>query len=379
MELISSWAEILSANTGLKPWALSVFLVVLVAMLLDFLQRRLMRRLGKVVEASENNWDDALFNAAVRPLTLLIWLIGLTAAAGMVPMFGESGDFGTGLVPKIRQVGVLFALTWFLVTFVKNIENNLVERAIEEDRKTDRTTIHALGRVLRITVVVTASLVGLDTLGFNVAGLMAAGGIGGLAIGFAAKDVLANFFGGVTVFIDRPFGIGDWIILKDQKIEGVVEYMGWRQTCIRKFDKRPVYVPNAIFTTASVENPSRMTHRRIYETIGLRYEDVGVVEAITDQVREMLRNHPEIDTSQTLMVHFNAYAASSLDFFIYCLTHTVDWQHYHAVKQDVLLKIADIVERNGAAIAFPTRQIHVSTEPQLAGLVLGDDQQEQGA
>ena len=379
MELISSWAEILSANTGLKPWALSVFLVVLVAMLLDFLQRRLMRRLGKVVEASENNWDDALFNAAVHPLTLLIWLIGLTAAAAMVPLFNESGDFGTGLVPNIRQVGVLFALTWFLVSFIKNIENNLVERAVEEDRKTDRTTIQALGRVLRITVVVTASLVGLDTLGFNVAGLMAAGGIGGLAIGFAAKDVLANFFGGVTVFIDRPFGIGDWIILKDQNIEGVVEYMGWRQTCIRKFDKRPVYVPNAIFTTASVENPSRMTHRRIYETIGLRYEDVGVVEAITDQVREMLRNHPEIDTGQTLMVHFNAYAASSLDFFIYCLTHTVDWQHYHAVKQDVLLRIADIIERNGAAIAFPTRQIHVSTEPQLAGLVLGDDQQEQGA
>ena len=93
----------------------------------------------------------------------------------------------------------------------------------------------------------------------------------------------------------------------------------------------------------------------------------------------MLRNHPEIDTGQTLMVHFNAYAESSLDFFVYCLTHTVDWQHYHAVKQDVLLKIAEIVERNGASIAFPTRQIHVSTEPQLAGLVFGENEQEQGA
>ena len=102
----------------------------------------------------------------------------------------------------------------------------------------DETTIRAVGRVLRITVIVTATLVGLDTLGVNIAGLMAAGGIGGLAIGLAAKDMIANFFGGLTVFIDRPFSIGDWIVLKDHGIEGVVENIGWRQTTIRKFDRR---------------------------------------------------------------------------------------------------------------------------------------------
>ena len=142
------------------------------------------------------------------------------------------------------------------------IENNIIEKARRDDREIDKTTIKALGRVVRITIVVTAVLVGLDTLGFNIAGLMAAGGIGGLAIGLAAKDMLANFFGGVTVFIDRPFGIGDWILLEEKGIEGVVEEIGWRQTTIRKFDKRPVYVPNAVFTTASVENPSRMTKSR---------------------------------------------------------------------------------------------------------------------
>ena len=97
--------------------------------------------------------------------------------------------------------------------------------------------------------------------------------------------------------------------MQEKGIEGVVENIGWRQTTIRKFDKRPVYVPNAIFTTASVENPSRMTHRRIYETMGLRYKDLDQMEAITDEVREMLIEHPEIDERQTLMVHLKHSAS----------------------------------------------------------------------
>ncbi|MEE4218632.1 MAG: mechanosensitive ion channel family protein [Xanthomonadales bacterium] len=368
MELINNWVAGISSATGLQAWALSLFLVVLAALLLDFLQRRLMKRLGAYVAATDNNWDDALFNAAVRPLSLLIWLIGITLAAELVPLFDDSGQLGGGLVQKVRQVGVLFGLSWFLTSFIRNVENNIMANSRQADRPLDQTTVHALGRVLRITVVVTAVLVGLDTLGFNVAGLLAAGGIGGLAIGFAAKDILANFFGGATVFMERPFSIGDWIIISDKGIEGTVENIGWRQTTIRKFDKRPVYVPNAIFTTASVENPSRMTNRRINETIGLRYDDVASVDKITAEVLEMLKSHPAIDQKQTLMVNFDSFGPSSLDFFIYCLTKTTNWVEFHAIKQDVLLKTYRIIEQNGAGIAFPTRTLHLQGEPQLAGL-----------
>jgi len=376
MEMITEWAGRIGGFTGLQPWALTVFLIVLAAMLVDFAQRIAMRRLGKIVKETENSWDDAVFDAAVRPLTLLIWLLGISFAAGVMPLFDGSGEFGEDLVVRVRQVGVLYTLGWFLVGFIRNVENNIIEQSREGKRKADRTTVRALARIMRITVVITVSLVALDTLGFNIAGLMAAGGIGGLAVGLAARDLLANFFGGVTVFIDRPFGIGDWVLLKDQGIEGTVEDIGWRQTVIRKFDRRPVYVPNALFTTAAVETPSRMTHRRIYETIGLRYDDIAQVQAITDKTREMLQSHAEIDTSQTLMVHFNAFADSSLDFFVYCLTHTTNWQRYHAVKQDVLLKIADIIEAHGASIAFPTRTVRLQGEPELEGLLPVTEQKE---
>jgi MscS family membrane protein len=124
-------------------------------------------------------------------------------------------------------------------------------------------------------------------------------------------------------------------------------------------------VPNAVFTTASVENPSRMTNRRINETIGLRYKDIAQMENITGAVREMLVNHPEIDEKLTLMVHLNSFNQSSVDFFIYCMTHTVNWQHYHKVKQDVLLQISEIVQAHGAAIAFPTRTVELESTPGL--------------
>lgn len=366
--MFNQWLEGIGSAIGLQPWALTVFLIVLAALLLDFLQRRIMLKLENVVSSTSMLWDDALFRAVRRPLTLVIWLVGLSLAAQAVPVGDDDRLLGSELITSLRQVGVLYAIAWFLVGFVLQLEEAIILTAKRDNRTVDRTTVKALGRVIRITVVVTTVLVCLDTLGFNVAGLMAAGGIGGLAVGFAAKDLLANFFGGVTVFIDRPFGIGDWIIIHEKKIEGVVEHIGWRQTTIRKFDKRPVYVPNAVFTTASVENPSRMTHRRIFETIGVRYGDVGSMDKITGEVREMLMVHPEIDQDQTLMVHFNAFAESSLDFFVYCMTHTTVWQHYHEVKQDVLLKIAHIIELNGAAIAFPTRQLEFAAAPQFSGL-----------
>jgi MscS family membrane protein len=202
-------------------------------------------------------------------------------------------------------------------------------------------------------------LVVLQTLGYSVSGVLAFGGIGGIAVGFAAKDLLANFFGGLMVYLDRPFKVGDWIRSPDQDIEGTVVKIGWRLTTIRTFDKRPLYVPNAIFTSISVQNPSRMSHRRIYETIGLRYDDASKLSSIIQNVKNMLIEHNDIDHTQTLIVNFNAYGSSSLDFFVYTFTKTTDWVKYHEVKQDVLLKILAIIEREGADIAFPTSTLLV--------------------
>ncbi|HKK16678.1 MAG TPA: mechanosensitive ion channel family protein, partial [Gammaproteobacteria bacterium] len=191
-------------------------------------------------------------------------------------------------------------------------------------------------------------------------GVLAFGGVGGIAVGFAARDLLANFFGGLMIYMDRPFSVGDWVRSPDREIEGTVEQIGWRLTIIRTFDKRPLYIPNSIFNTIALENPARMTNRRIFETVGIRYDDAGKMESIVSDVRKMLEQHEAIDHDKTLIVNFNEFAASSLNFFIYTFTKTTNWIEYHAIKQDVLLQVIHIIEEHGAECAFPTTTVHIA-------------------
>src|SRR5690606_7863144 len=156
------------------------------------------------------------------------------------------------------------------------------------------TTVRAIGKLLRATVIITAGLIVLQLFGYSISGVLAFGGIGGIAVGFAAKDLLANFFGGLMIYLDRPFAVGDWIRSPDREVEGTVEYIGWRLSRIRTFDQRPLYVPNSVFMNIAVQNPSRMTNRRIFENVGIRYEDGDKMAAIIDNVRTMLENHAEI-------------------------------------------------------------------------------------
>ena len=106
-------------------------------------------------------------------------------------------------------------------------------------------------------------------------------------------------------------------------------------------------------------NPSRMTRRRIYETIGIRYDDIDRLPAILEDIKQMLVKHEAIDHAQTLMVNFNSFGPSSLDFFVYTFTHTTVWTKFHDIKQDVLFRISDIIQRHGAQIAYPTRTLHI--------------------
>jgi len=342
-----------------------VFVVVFATLLLDFFQKRLLKRLHATLLNSSRHWDHIFVESMRQPLALLIWVVGITFAADILGKRTDVLVFDAA--EPLRSLGVIVALAWFLFRFIRNMERDILATAAAEGRRVDTTTVDAVGKLLRVSVAITAALMALQTLGFNISGILAFGGIGGIAVGFAAKDLLANFFGGLMIYLDRPFAVGDWVRSPDRNIEGTVEEIGWRLTVIRTFDKRPLYVPNATFSSIAVENPSRMSHRRIYETIGIRYDDADKMAAITADVRAMLEQHPDIDATQTLIVNFNAFAPSSLDFFVYTFTKTTNWVRYHEVKQDVLLKVVEIIGRHGAEIAFPTSTLHVPDGVQLHG------------
>ncbi len=346
------------STVGLESWWGQVVATVLATAVLAFVAGRLTARLGHGFTRTPGVWDESFVEALGPPMRAVIWIAGLGFAAEILRR--ETGFAILAAVDPIRDGSLVAAIAWFPLRFIRIAEANFIAGREARGEEFDQTTLDATVKLLRLSVLIVAFLVGLQTLGFSISGVLAFGGIGGIAVGFAAKDLLANFFGGLMIHLERPFAIGDWVLSPDRKIEGTVERIGWRLTVIRKFDTRPLYIPNSLFTSIVVENPSRMRNRRIYETIGIRYDDAAAMKAIVKEVEAMLRTHGDIAADKFLMVNFDAFARSSLDFFVYCYTRTVSWAEYHAVKQDVLLQILEIIDRHGAEVAFPTSTLHIS-------------------
>ena len=360
--------EVLTGFPG--QTALWVFSIVFVTLIARYGLKRVLDKVAKQLTRTQNPYDDALLEAARKPFGWGIWLLGISWAFEYMLLRAQEHNAREGLafdgsllaiVEPFRSVAAIVLISWFASRFIRFVEQNVSNTSYREN-PIDATTANAVAKLLRAAVLITAGLLILQNLGVSIGGVLAFGGIGGIAIGFAARDLLANFFGALMIFLDRPFSVGDWIRSPDRDIEGTVEEIGWRLTRIRTFDQRPLYVPNAVFASLAVENPERMLNRRIYETVGVRYDDTKVLPDILEGIRAYLIGNDSIDKGRVLMVNLTEFGPSSVNFFIYTFTKTIVWTEYHEIKESILLKIADIIESHGAEIAFPTQTVHLIDE-----------------
>lgn len=359
LEVIPVWLrDIMAGNL----WIVQVALVVFLLLFFDFIAKRILRRLRSRLNQSTKGWDDAVTDALQQPLILLIWIVGVAFAADIVQQQTAAPIFQA--VRPIRDIGVIAAITWFLIRLSRRIEANIVFRYKAAGEPIDHSTIGTLGKLVRLSIIITATLAAFQTLGYGIAGILAFGAVSGIAIGFAAKDLLANFFGALMIYLDRPFRVGDWIRASDGNIEGTVESIGWRLTVVRTFDKRPVYIPNSLFTRIAIDNASRMDNRCIFQTISVRHKDIHNMDAMVKDVKSMLVAHKDIDDSLTIMVSVNAFSVSSIELLICAFTCTGDWVRYHEIKQDILLRIGKIISEHGAEITGST-----ATQPLAEGIM----------
>ena len=335
-------------------WLTGLFGLVFAVVAIGAFANWVVKKIILYAEKSKINWDDVVAQSIRRPLTFLIWIVGLSYIA---VWYSEDADI-IAMVTTARTLGVAFCFLFFAMQFIKGMEKVYVKQSKAQIIAVDVVTVRALGKLLKASLFITIVLVVLETMGVNISGLLA---FGGIVIGFAAKDLLANFFGGLMIYLDRPFKEGEWICSPDRDLEGTVEEIGWRLTKIMKFAHYPVYVPNSVFMNIAVENPSRMHHRRIKERIGVRYDDMESIATIVTEIKHMMENHHEIDSATTLIINVDKFADSAVEIMLYGYTKTTAWVHYHEVKQDVMLKIAAIIERNGAEIAFPTQTVHIAS------------------
>ncbi len=332
-----------------NPWVeigFEVAILLMITMCVTLVVNILCKKLISKFEATDYFWDEALVEAVRKPILLLIWMTAIIFLLEQSAVLLKMG--GLEIIKSARSVVIVLAISWFFLGLIKQVEKFWLERFKSKKTKLDPTTIGALSKVMNIVLLVLTGLAIMQSLGFSVSAVLAFIGGGGIAAGFAAKDLLANFFGAFMIYMDRPFKVGDWIRSPDKEIEGYVENINLRATMIRTLDKRPLYVPNSVFNTISIENPSRMSHRRIFETIGLRHEDFSVIEKISKDAEKMLRGDKSIDSALPVVITLNNVSSTSLNMMLMAYTKVIDAEGFYKLKQEIMLKLFDIIHEHEA-------------------------------
>jgi len=224
---IANLAEYLQGIINLKEqagWMTQVGIIVFGSLVLSYLASRSLGHMQTKLKKTKTFWDDALVHSLRRPVQVAIWIIGLAYAGDVI--FHETNTAMFAASDTVRDLGVILTLGWFLLRFVKEGEQSLIASKRSKGESFDQTLVDAMSNILRATIIITVGLVALQTLGFSISGVLALGGAGGIAVGFAARDLLANFFGALMVYLDKPFKVGDWIKSPDRNLEGTVEKIG---------------------------------------------------------------------------------------------------------------------------------------------------------
>jgi len=335
---------------------LVLFLFLLLRKLFILLALKYIRRLTR---KTETKVDDIVFRVFSRPASFIIVILGVALSLKIL------GIENSAVFRVLKTLGI-FVTFWALYNLVIALESYFYRFAERFGKEFSREVGGFLIKVSKAFVMVVGGVAVLQEWGINVSALLASLGLGGLAFALAAKDTAANLFGGLTVLADKSMKVGDWVKIGD--VEGIVEDIGLRTTKIRSFEKSYITVPNQFISNQPLENFSRREVRRIKMTLGLTYDTTReqMVKILND-IRDMLRNHPGIAKDQLLMVYFTDFGDSSLDIFIYCFTNTARWAEYLAIREDVNLKIMEIVEKNGSSFAFPSRSVYVEKLPPTDG------------
>lgn len=330
---------------------IEVALILFIALLLHLFFDRLIVKIADKVKG--HPIQRAALEATVKPLPLYIWFFALVKTINALsqnfldyPLIQDEGMW-------LKAIFWLF-FAWFLFRWKQGAIRNYPFK--------ERTSRDLLDKTLTVLILFITLVSILDVTGQSMATLIAFGGVSGLAIAFASQQVIANFFGGLMIYLTQPFTLGEWVKLPEKDVEGHVEEIGWYMTLIRGLDKRPIYVPNSAFSSILVMNPSRMSHREILEIVGVRYSDMDKVPAVMTKIKEYLKSNPKIDKKEKLLTHLDNFSPSSIDIKVQCYTKDIDSVAFQDVKQEVLFKIAQILAEEKAELAYPTQVLHVKND-----------------
>lgn len=353
IEIRSQIPTVLKEGFLLEYWQwLGLFLLIFVGSIAD-------KSLSWLLKFSVNHWKKRhpifhdIDNAILRPLGLMamavIWWVGL--------YFLDLPDTADLILSIAVKLLVSLSGVWSAFRLVDIFDALLSKKAQESETKFDDLLVPMVSKSLKVFVIVFGIVFVADNLDVDVTSVLAGLGLGGLAFALAAKDLLGNFFGSLTVLLDRPFHIGDWVIIGD--VEGSVEEVGFRSSRIRTFYNSLVTLPNALLTTSKIDNMGARRYRRMKSMLSLTYDTTPEkIDAFCEGIRSLIRLHPYM-RKDYYQVYFNEYGAASLNILVYVFWETPDWNTELRERHRFLLDILRLAKQLGVEFAYPTQTLYL--------------------
>ncbi|MDF1809411.1 MAG: mechanosensitive ion channel family protein [Phycisphaerales bacterium] len=347
-----------NASLGLEYWQwIGILVVIFIGMIADLLVRGILRRLWHRFEVRRGREvEKGSLKRAVRPFGMLaaagIWYIALEL--GLLPATPT-----IVLIVAVRVV-LMVSLVWAAFKLTDLIGDWLSTQAEKTETKFDDLLVPMVKRTAKLFIGAIGLVYIASAFRIEIMPLLTGLGIGGLAVAFAAKDTIENFFGSIAVILDRPFEIGDWIYVNE--VEGTVEDLGFRSTRIRTFYNSLVTVPNATLVRAKVDNYGRRKYRRFTTKLNVTYDThPDKIEAFCAGIREIVKLHP-YTRKDYYHVWLNGFGPHSLDVLVYIFFECPDWSIELREKHRFMLDVVRLADRLGVEFAFPTQKIHVTQD-----------------
>jgi MscS family membrane protein len=336
---------------------IGLLLLIFLAVVVDTIVQMVLR--GAATRRIRSRGGDPKPDAikkTVRPYGLLAGAIFVIA---MINFLGLPAPALAVVIPAIRLI-LTVAGVWAAFRTTDLAADLFAQKAAQSDNKFDDLLVPLLRKTIKIFVTAIGLIYIANALNIDIVPLLTGLGIGGLAVAFAAKDTIENFFGSVSVILDQPFEVGDWVQIGD--VEGTVEELGFRSTRIRTFYNSLITVPNASLVRANVDNFGRRKYRRTRTSLGLEYgTPPEKIEAFCEGIRELIRSHP-YTRKDYFVVYFNNFGPHSLDILVYCFHECPDWQTELRERQRLYTDIIRLADRLGVGFAFPTQTLFVNPE-----------------
>lgn len=337
----------------------AALILVLCLTLRHWIAGRLRRWAEYATRRTANQLDDKVGGALAEPISFVPVVLGVFLAFEILSLSGTLNEVGVALSRSL----IAFTLFWAMIRLTGPLAHAL---SWVEDYLTPELTAWFI-KAVKVAIWFVGAATILEIWGIRVLPIIAGFGLIGVAVALGAQDLFKNLISGVLILVEKRYRVGDWIKVEGV-VEGVVEAIGFRSTKVRRFDKAPVYVPNTHFADGAVVNFGEMTHRRIFWTIGLEYRTTAAqLQRIRDEIeRYILEDDRYLAPKDAgTFVRLDAFSGSSIDLMLYCFTRTRDWGEWLAIKEELLLRIKQIVEEAGAGFAFPSRSLYVENAESL--------------